>query len=66
MQNGQCYECQYKERKNEIGKNKEAYKLALTGITIVVSICDTCGKEVGILPKRDMDLAINESNNEKR
>lgn len=60
--NGQCYECQYKARKKEIGPNMKAYESALTGITGSLKPCDTCG-ELGITYKYDMDRAIKASHN---
>ena len=62
--NGQCYDCQYEERKDEIGLNKNAFEEAMRGNTVVLHKCDTCGKETGILPQGDMDRAIRASNNE--
>jgi len=61
--NGKCYECQLKERKHEIGKNKKAFDDAMMGNTVCQGICDSCNKLVFILPERDMDIAIRASNN---
>lgn len=59
----QCYDCQYKERKDEIGPNMEAFEDWMQGNTMVIMTCGTCGEETGILPKGDMDRAIRASNN---
>lgn len=62
--NGQCYECQYEQRKHEIGKNKAAYDGAMIGNTVSEGICDICGEKKFILPFGDIDRAIRASNNE--
>lgn len=62
MKNGQCYDCQYKARKGEIGLNKKAFEDGMRGNTVCLAVCDTCGKETGILPQGDMDRAIRASN----
>lgn len=60
----QCYDCQYKERKDEMGPNKEAFDEAMMGNTMPIEVCDTCGKKEGILPQGDMDRAIRASHNQ--
>ncbi len=60
----ECYKCQYKARKSEIGTNKKAYRDELRGNTVSLNACETCGEKTGILPTRDMDRAIRASNNE--
>lgn len=64
MKNGKCYNCQYEARKHEIGPNKKAFKSAMHGNTMSLDVCDTCGKESGLLPASDMDRAIRASNDE--
>ena len=61
----QCYDCQYKERQNEMGPNKEEYDSWLMGNTISMGRCDTCHETTGILPKGDMDRAIRASQNKQ-
>lgn len=39
-----CYDCQYAERKDEIGPNKQAYEDALMGNTYSMEPCEVCGK----------------------
>lgn len=60
---GQCYNCQHKARRKEIGPNRKAFKDALRGNTVSLNECESCGKKTGILPKGDMDRAIRASNN---
>lgn len=60
---GKCYQCQYEERKHEIGPNKKAYEDALRGNTMSMNPCEKCGKPE-IFYTCDMDKAIRDSNNE--
>lgn len=59
-----CYDCQYKKRKSEIGPNKKAFDNEMNGNTVVLDVCDSCNLVTGIIPPRDMDRAIHASRNE--
>lgn len=61
---GECYDCQYKKRKSEIGPNKKAFQEAMSANTVSIHPCSTCGENKGILPERDMDMAVKASNDQ--
>lgn len=61
---GKCYDCQYEERKNEIGDMKK-FEDAMRGNTMCYGTCEICKKYVAILPYGDMDRAIRYSNGDK-